>query len=122
MHPVVRLIVLSGLASALSFAESWSGMLVNSTCYQSEENNHNASDTSVNSDKDLAIRICSPTARTKSFAVVEPDGLSFTLDPTGNAKAATLVPKTRKRSLMAVTVTGEMNKETVKVESISRQK
>lgn len=123
MHSAVRFFALFGLVSGMSFAENWHGMLVSSRCYQSEETNSSADATfEVGADKALAIRMCSPTARTKSFAVVDPDGLSFHLDAAGNEKAAALVPKAAKRSLVAVTVTGTLNNDTIQVQSISRQK
>jgi len=94
---------------------------VDSKCYDSAERNVNPTDTLtyVDRDKNQEIRYCSPSARTKSFAVVQPDGLSFKLDSAGNAKAAELVWKTGKKSLFAVAITGEMSRNTIKVDSIS---
>jgi hypothetical protein len=116
-----RLAALLCLSSALSFAETWSGVLVDSKCYDSEERNVNPTDTLtyVDRDKNMEIRYCSPSAKTKSFAVVQPDGMSFKLDSAGNAKAAELVRKTGKRSRFAAAITGQMSKNTIKVDSIS---
>jgi len=109
------------VATALASAASWSGALVDSRCYQSEENNVNPHDTLINVDRDrgLEIRFCSPGHKTKSFAVVDRDGLSFKLDAGGNTKAADLVQKTGKKPLYIVALTGEKSKDTVKVGSIS---
>jgi hypothetical protein len=76
--------------------------------------------TFVDHDRNLEIRACSPNAKTKIFAVVLPDGLSFQLDAAGNTKAAELIRQTGKHSVFAVAVTGEMIKHTVKVDSISK--
>jgi hypothetical protein len=117
-----RLAALVCLSSALGFAESWSGALVNSRCWTAEERNVNPADTTtfVDRDRNLEIRFCSPNAKTKSFAVVLPDGLSFQLDDAGNTKAAELIRQSGKQSVFTVAVTGERIKNTVKVESISK--
>src|SRR5580704_16132508 len=121
MPRAMRLAAFLCLSSALSFAGSWSGALVDSKCYDSEERNVNPTDTmtSVDRDKDLEIRYCSPSAKTKSFAVVQQDGMGFKLDSVGNAKAAELVRKTGKKSHFAVAITGEMSRNTIKVDLIS---
>jgi hypothetical protein len=116
-----RFAVLLCLSSALSFGGTWSGALVDSKCYDAEERDVNPTDTLTNVDRDgnREIRYCSPSVRTRSFAIVQSDGQSFKFDPAGNAKAAELVGKTRKKSRLAVAVTGELNKSTIQVDSIS---
>jgi hypothetical protein len=75
--------------------EPWS----DSKCYESIERNVNPTDTLtyVDPDKNLEIRYGSPNTKTKSFAVVLQDGLSFRLDSEGNAEAAQLVPENRQK-------------------------
>jgi hypothetical protein len=109
------------LSAVLSFAGSWTGTLVDSKCYDAEERNVNPTDTLTNVDRDrnLEVRYCSPSARTKSFAVVDSDGLSFKFDTAGNAKAATLIGKSGKKSRLFVNVSGEMSRNTIQVNSIS---
>ncbi len=116
-----RLALLLCLSPTMSFAGNWSGMLVNSKCYGAEERNVNPSDTLTNVDRDrnLEIRYCSPGAKTKSFAVVQADGVRLRFDSAGNAKAAELVSKTGKKSLLAVAVTGELQGKTIQVDSLS---
>jgi len=64
------------------------------------------------------IRYCAPSAKTKAFAVVRHDGLSFNLDYVGNAKAAELMRKIGKKSRLTVVVTGvEISGHTIKVDS-----
>jgi len=109
------------LSAFLSFGGTWSGALVDSKCYDAEERNVNPTDTLTNVDRDgnREIRYCSPSAKTKSFAVVQADGPALKLDAAGNVKAAKLLPKTGKKSRIFVAVTGEIDRNTIKVESIS---
>ena len=109
------------LMSTPAFAQSWSGYLVDSRCYDSEERSVNPFDDwpPFIRDKDLEVQLCTPSAKTKSFAVVAQNGsTSFKLDPTGNEIARALVRKTGKKAFRKVTVTGEMSKNIVKVDSI----
>ncbi len=116
-----RLALLLCLSPILSFAGSWSGVLVNSKCYGAEERNVNPTDTLTNVDRDrnMELRYCSPNAKTKSFAVVQADGARLRFDSAGNAKAAELVSKTGKKSLLVVAVTGELQGKIIRVDSIS---
>ena len=120
MALTIRLAALLSLSSALSFGGSWSGTLVDSKCYDAEQRNVNPTDTLTNVDRDgnREIRYCSPSAKTKTFAVVQFDGPSLQFDSAGNAKAAELVRKTGKKALLAVVITGDMDKNTIKVDSI----
>ena len=122
MDRTIPLATLVFVVSALGFAENWSGVLVDSKCYDSyEKSNLNPfdPDTAVNHDVDLEIRSCRPNTHTKSFAVIEESGVRVKLDSAGNAKAAELVGKAPKSSHLAVAVTGEISKDAVKVDSIS---
>jgi hypothetical protein len=116
-----RIAFLLCLFSGLSFAETRSGVLVDSRCWGAEERNVNPSDTltSVDRDTNREIRYCSPNAKTKFFAIVQTDGLSFKLDSAGDAKAAELVRTTGKQPLYRVAVTGSVNKKTINVDSIA---
>jgi hypothetical protein len=121
MTIAVRLAALILLSGALLFAGTWSGTLVDSKCFESAERNVNPNDTQTAVDRDMnaEIRYCAAHAKTKSFTVVQSDGSSFRLDAAGNAKAAELVRTTGRKSLLAVTVSGEMTGNTVKVAAIS---
>jgi hypothetical protein len=120
----MRMAALLCWSAALSLAGSWSGSLVDSKCYASEERNVNPTDTLTYVDRDgnLEIRYCSPNKKTKSFAIVLSDGLSVSLDMDGNAKAAELVRKTGKRSPLYVAIRGEMVGKMIRVDSISTAK
>ncbi len=121
MKFTIRLAALFCWSAVLSIAGSWSGNLVDSKCYANEERNVNPTDTltSVDRDGNLEIRYCSPNKKTKSFALVQPDGQSFNLDMAGNAKAAELVRKTGKRSPFDVAISGELVGKVIQVASIS---
>jgi hypothetical protein len=121
MTALLRLATLGCLSATLTLAGSWSGVLVDSKCWGYEEHNVNPTDTLTYVDRDgnLEIRLCSPSPKTKSFSVVQHDGLSFNLDSAGDAKAAELVRKNGKKSLFAVAITGEMSEHTITVDSIS---
>lgn len=122
MAPTLRIAALLGLSVTLGFAENWSGSLVDSRCYASRERNVNPTDTLTNVDRDgnEEIRFCSPSPRTKLFALVLYDGRIFHLDSAGNAKASELVRSSRKRrSPLSVAITGEMVEEAIRVDSIS---
>jgi hypothetical protein len=119
---IVKVGVLIGLASVLGFAGDWSGALVNAGCYANKESNTRPRDTEQNVDRnrDLEVWYCTPNAKTKSFAVVQHNGISLKLDTAGNQKAAELVRQTGKKALYEVQVTGnQTNKNTVAVNSIS---
>src|ERR1700722_19322658 len=120
MKTTVRVAALFCWSGVLSLAGSWSGSLVDSKCYASEERNVNPTDTSTYVDRDgnLEIRYCSPNKKTKSFTLVLPDG-NFNLDPAGNAKASELVRRIGKRSPLVVVIRGEMAGKAIQVESIS---
>jgi hypothetical protein len=117
---MIRLLSLLCLTSAVSFADTWFGTLVDTRCYEAAERNVNPRDTltAVNRDINSELQRCAPTAKTKTFTVVEPEGASVRLDSAGNAKAADLASKRAKNSRLYVTVTGVLVKDTVQVDSI----
>jgi hypothetical protein len=121
MALAMRLTALLAFSSAVSFAATWSGNLVDSRCYASEERNVNPTDTEtyVDRDRNYEIRYCSPGPKTKFFTVVQFDGQSFKLDDAGNAKASELVRNAGKRRPYHVAITGEMMGNAIKVDSIS---
>lgn len=116
----MRLAALLLLGSTLGFAESWSGVLVDSNCYHDDQTNVNKDESTTVRDMNLEIRQCAPNQKTKVFAVVLPDWSSLKLGAAGNAKASAIVRGTQKRSGIEVMVTGDLeNKHTIKVVSIS---
>jgi hypothetical protein len=124
MRRITLVAALVFFGTATVFAESWTGDLVDSRCYTSQENNVNPFDpvSNVNHDRGYEIVVCRPNARTQSFTVVDSDGRSFQLDSSGNSKVADLVRQADKKSRLLVTVTGEKHKDAVTVDSIALAK
>ena len=122
MKQVISLALFLCLGSVPVYPETWTGYLVDAKCYASEERNVNPFDPTfdTNHDRGYEVRVCQPTAKTKSFTVVDSDGVSFELDPSGNTRAASLIRQgTSKKSVITVTLTGEKQEHRVKVDSIS---
>src|SRR5215469_6144 len=109
------------LAAAPAFAtqakqqHTWSGFLVDSGCYEALERNTNPWDTSTYVDRDRSweVRSCSPSAKTKSFTLVDRDGLSHKLDAEGSTKAADFVRSNGKQEPMAVRLSGKQSDKTI---------
>jgi len=121
MRLIIQFTVLFGLSAALCLATSWSGTLVDARCYAAEERNVNPTDTLTSVDRDgyREIRYCAPKAKTKSFAVVQPDGQTFVLDSAGNVKASELVRQAGRKHFYEVAISGEFVGKAIQVESIS---
>src|ERR1700722_13896742 len=78
MALTARVAVLLCLSSALSYAENWTGALVDSNCYEFRERNVNPSDTMTYVDRDTREEIlyCSANAKTRTFTIVLREGPS----------------------------------------------
>lgn len=122
MKPAIQLCALLWAVAWAASAGSWSGALVDAGCYRSELDNVAPTQSMTYATRDMgySLRYCSPSVNTKTFALVEDNWNAILLDAAGNAKAAQLVRQAGKHRQIEVTVTGEMNKNTVKVDSISR--
>lgn len=109
----MRLASLLICLSTVGFAGSWSGYLVDSSCYTSEQNN--VSSDAINSrDMNMALRQCAATSRTKKFAIVANDWSSLKLDAAGNRQAAAIVRNAHhETALYCVTVQGTRNGKTI---------
>jgi hypothetical protein len=116
----MKFLILLSLTSSLGLAETWSGALVDASCYAREERNVTLRSVEVNHDRTFEIHQCEPNAKTKAFSVVQEDGQAFKLDAGGDAKAAHLIAGMPKKGRVEVQVTGEKSKETVTVRSISQ--
>ncbi len=117
MRPAILLF----FASTLGFASTWSGFLVDSNCYTSEEHNISPHDTLNHVNRDMAweIQFCAAKPKTKKFAVVQEDWDSLAFDSAGDAKARDLVVKAKKKGVLTVVVNGQLNKKTIQVDSIA---
>jgi hypothetical protein len=120
MKQAGQLMIAVALALSSLFAATWPGSLVDGECWAAEERNVNPRDTTLYVDRDRYRQIlyCRPTAKTKSYTIVDFDGLSIKLDPASNAKAAEAVRQAGKLMRIQVTVTGERQDNTITADSI----
>ena len=71
MGRILSVVALSAVFSMLALAESWSGKLVDYTCYEQQKK----------------VAACDPTSTTTAFAL-EASGTVYKLDSAGNSKAS----------------------------------
>jgi hypothetical protein len=92
------------LAAISAFAASWDGTLVDVMC----------------KGKDLAShpKQCALSCAKSGFGLVTSDGKFYKFDESGNAKALTAIKKTAKDKDLKATVTGAMDGDVIKVDSI----
>ncbi len=110
----LRLVSLLICLSPLGSAGTWSGFLVDSNCFASEQTNVSQDATTVGRDMRMSLHKCIATSETKEFAIVLYDWTSLDLDATGNARAAAIVRDVRRRStLYCVTVGGVREKRRI---------
>jgi hypothetical protein len=114
----MRLASLLLCISTAGFATTWSGYLVNSRCYGSNQANVSQDANIGSTDLARQVRTCAARPGTKRFAVVPPDWSNLRLDATGNAKASSLVRSQRHGKVMGVTVAGPRRRNRVKVASV----
>ena len=113
MKTTTKLGLVFCLAGIAGYAETWSGKLIDATCFENSANKPPKID---KLDKD-----CAPTAATTAFAVIA-DGKIFKLDATGNSKVAADVyggsVKADHDRDVQVTVKGSLQGDTIRVESV----
>jgi hypothetical protein len=99
-----RLLIAGSLFSAMAFAETWNGTLVDVMC----------------KGKDLAshTKKCALGCAKSGFAVVLADGRFLKLDEGGNGKALAALKATDKEKDLKVKVNGKLDGETIQVDSL----
>jgi hypothetical protein len=110
MRKAIRLTAFVAFVSALAYAETWTGKLVDASCAEQQKN-----------------AACTPTASTSSYAL-QSSGKLMKLDAEGNSKAAAALRENQNGANRAkdpkaptevtATVTGTMSGDEIKVESI----
>lgn len=92
------------LFSVAAFAEQWSGTVVDVAC----------------KGKDLAghTKKCALSCSKSGYGLVTADGKFVKFDESGNAQALEALKASKKDKDLKATVTGSMDGETIKVESI----
>jgi hypothetical protein len=100
-----RVLAAGFVFSALAFAETWNGTLVDVMC----------------KGKDLASHTtkCALACAKSGFAVVLSDGKFLKLDEAGNGKALAALKATPKEKDLKVKVTGKLEGETIQVDSLA---
>ncbi len=115
-----RLLILTaflGLSATLGLADTLTGALIDASCLQREK---------------PTIASCQPSSSTSTFALVDRSGQVFKLDDQGNTKAAAAMKNRSDRSanpnatskeqdVATAKVTGTLDGNTVKVETIEVQ-
>ena len=114
MRSIVKLAALAAICAAFACAESWSGRLLDATCVEQQK-----------------APSCDPTSATVAFAI-NVSGKTYKLDDAGNAKAveamkakgaasakdAAAPPAPNTSTAITAKVSGALEGEVVKVESI----
>ena len=113
MKTIAKLGVVLCIAAALSYAESWTGKLVDAPCHDRSLQPGQAKSPAES---------CTATQTTTSFAIETADGKVYKLDAAGNAKAATMMKGNPDSKDASVTISGSMDGQTVKVDSIDLKK
>jgi len=115
MKTIAKLGLALGMFGAFAYAENWSGKLVDAAC--ADRSQQNPADSKQSTD----LTSCAATASTSSFAIQTADGKVYKLDAGGNAKASTALKGNPANKSPMASVSGSMDGQTVKVDSISIQ-
>jgi len=113
MRTISKLGLALGMFAAIGYAENYTGKLIDASCH--DQSQKNPADAKQNSD----LASCAATASTTSFAIQTSDGKVYKLDASGNAKASTALKGNPDNKNATATVSGTMDGQTVKVDSIS---
>ena len=100
-----RVFLAFALCSAAAFAETWSGTVVDVAC----------------KGKDLAghTKKCAVSCSKSGYGLVTADGKFVKFDENGNSKALEALKATAKEKDLKATVSGSLDGDVIKVESIS---
>jgi hypothetical protein len=117
MRRFVTLAASTALFAALAMAGSWTGRLVDSACYEQQK-----------ADPTKTPSACPVTGSTTEFAI-SASGKMLKLDDAGNAKAAEALknradrtdPNAPPTTMVSAKITGTLEGDTVKVETIDVQ-
>jgi len=96
---------LSLLFASLACAETWTGTLVDVMCKNQDLANHTTK--------------CAISCSKSGYGLVMADGKFMKFDEAGNAKALAALKATSKEKDLKAKVTGELDGDTVQVESVT---
>ncbi|MDQ2950507.1 MAG: hypothetical protein M3Y27_31985 [Acidobacteriota bacterium] len=102
-----KLFVTFALFSAAAFAETWTGTVVDVMCHGKDLATHS---------KKCAT---SPNCSKSGYGLVTADGKFVKFDEAGNAKALAALKATEKEKDLKATVTGTMDGDIIKVDSVT---
>ena len=114
MRTAAKLGLVLGLFAAISYADTWSGKLLDAACV---ERNRESPDR--NSKKTGNPPTCVASPSTGAFALQTSDGKVYRLDPAGNSKAATALRGNPDNKSPEADIAGAMEGQILKVDSIS---
>lgn len=116
MKAVLKIATLLCVGSALCLADSWTGKLVDATCMDRQQS---ANQPNNPEQQAQLAATCAPRMSTTTFGIQLPNGQIYKLDTEGNAKAAEAFKTAHHTDEpMEATVSGSLEGQTVKVESI----
>ena len=105
----VLCIVVGFAIPVLVHAEIWQGVpVVDSQC-----------DTKVKDNPDEHTASCALACAKNGYGIITSEGTCLKFDKSGNAKVVDLLKQNRKKDHLRVTVDGERNGDTIKVNSVS---
>lgn len=109
MRKLVLGMVIGFAVPLLVHAETWQGVpIVDSQCYAKVKDN-----------PDGHTVTCALACAKNGYGIITSDGTFLKLDKSGNARVVDLLKQTRKKDHLRVTVDGERNGDTIKVNSVS---
>jgi hypothetical protein len=118
MKTIAKAVSVLCLGSLLCLAETWSGKVVDAACKDQAAAAPAPAPAPEAQPSSPVANACDPTASTVAFGIQLPDGKVLKLDSTGNTKAAEAMKNNSGKSALQATVTGSMDGQTVKVETI----
>jgi len=116
MKTIAKILPVFCLGSMLCLADTFSGKVVDSACKDQSANPPAAQ--STNPPSGQATNSCEPTASSTSFGIQLADGKIVLLDGAGNTKVADMMKNSSNKSSLQATVTGSLDGQTVKVDTI----
>lgn len=105
MKLVSRVFAMTAAAAVLSFgAETWTGHLIDANCKTKDPATHTTK--------------CAIGCASGGYGIVTADGKFVKFDKAGDEKALAALKATRKEKDLKVTVSGTLEKDTIKVSSL----
>jgi hypothetical protein len=116
MKTIAKVLPILCLGSMLCLAETFSGKVIDAGCKDQGATAPAAQ--STNPPSAPTTNACEPTASTTSFGIELSDGKVLKLDGAGNTKVADLLKNSSNKSSLQATVTGSLDGQTVKVDTV----